>query len=70
MAKLLGIKRCWFHAHPYPHYDMPKSWVKPMDFGLTLDSHLFNVDVYNACEGTDITYEEVSPQDILRIVKS
>ena len=25
MASLLGLKKCWFHASPYPHYDMPKS---------------------------------------------
>jgi hypothetical protein len=24
MARFLGIKRCWFHAKPYPHYDIPK----------------------------------------------
>jgi hypothetical protein len=27
MARLLGIKRCWYHANPYPHYDIPKRWV-------------------------------------------
>lgn len=25
MARDLGIKRCWYHAHPlFPHYDIPK----------------------------------------------
>lgn len=24
MAEDLGIKRCWFHAGRYPHYDIPK----------------------------------------------
>lgn len=24
MAESLGIKRHWFHAKPYPHYDVPK----------------------------------------------
>lgn len=24
MAHSLGIKRCWYHAKPYPHYDIPK----------------------------------------------
>lgn len=23
MAVALGIKRCWFHAGRYPHYDIP-----------------------------------------------
>jgi hypothetical protein len=69
MAKLLDVKRCWFHARPYPHYDMPKSWVAPMDFGLTLDEHLFNVDVHNAATGEDITYEEVSQRELFKIVK-
>ena len=29
MAVLLGIKRCWYHAKPYPHYDMPKTYTPP-----------------------------------------
>ncbi len=24
MAARLGIKRCWYHAGRYPHYDIPK----------------------------------------------
>ena len=24
MAADLGIKRCWYHAGRYPHYDIPK----------------------------------------------
>ena len=24
MAQALGIKRSWYHIHPYPHYDIPK----------------------------------------------
>lgn len=25
MAEVLGIKRCWYHAHPtHAHYDIPK----------------------------------------------
>lgn len=27
MAKNLGIKRCWYHAKPYPHYDIPKRMI-------------------------------------------
>lgn len=26
-AESLGIKRCWYHANPYPHYDIPKKSV-------------------------------------------
>ena len=25
MADDLGIKRCHYHIHPYPHYDIPKT---------------------------------------------
>lgn len=28
MAQNLGIKRCWFHSKPYPHYDIPKRRIK------------------------------------------
>lgn len=24
MAEKLGIKRCWYHAGKFPHYDIPK----------------------------------------------
>ncbi len=24
MAEDLGIKRCWYHGRPHPHYDIPK----------------------------------------------
>lgn len=24
MARQLGIRRCWFHAGRWPHYDIPK----------------------------------------------
>lgn len=24
MAQALDIKRCWYHAGSYPHYDIPK----------------------------------------------
>ena len=28
MAEMLNIKRCWFHAKPYPHYDIPKRRIE------------------------------------------
>lgn len=28
MALRLGIKRCWFHAGTYDHYDVPKTQVQ------------------------------------------
>jgi FMN phosphatase YigB (HAD superfamily) len=27
MARDLGVKGCWYHARPHPHYDMPKRAV-------------------------------------------
>jgi hypothetical protein len=60
-AKLLGLKRCWFHASPYPHYDLPKRWVA--DFGLRLDEQLLNLDV------NGVAYEQVTPRQLLTIIK-
>lgn len=28
MAEALGVKRCWYHPSPYPHYDIPKKRVE------------------------------------------
>lgn len=28
MASDLGIKRCWYHSKPYPHYDIPKKKIE------------------------------------------
>lgn len=28
MAKELGIKRCWYHATQFPHYDIPKRRIE------------------------------------------
>lgn len=27
MAEDLNIKRCWYHASPYAHYDIPKKRI-------------------------------------------
>lgn len=27
MAEDLGIKRCWYHAGKFPHYDIPKKRI-------------------------------------------
>jgi hypothetical protein len=45
-AKLLGIKRCWFHARPYAHYDLPKrlSGQSPMELALEVDGNLLNLE--------------------------
>lgn len=62
MAELIGLKRCWYHARPYPHYDIPKRWVA--DFGLELDERLLNLDIEK------INYRQVSPREILRVCQS
>jgi hypothetical protein len=31
MAAILRIKKCWFHAGKYPHYDVPKRRVKEIN---------------------------------------
>jgi len=28
MAKSLNIKRCWYHAGKFPHYDIPKRRIE------------------------------------------
>jgi hypothetical protein len=30
VAEYLEIKKHWFHAKPYPHYDAPKKWKPPV----------------------------------------
>lgn len=30
MAADLNIHRCWFHAKPYPHYDIPKRRIREL----------------------------------------
>lgn len=29
-AATLGVKRCWFHAGRFPHYDMPKKRIEEL----------------------------------------
>jgi hypothetical protein len=60
-AELLGIKRCWFHARPYPHYDLPKRWS--MVEALELDGRILDLEY----EGIEV--EEVSAREILKIIK-
>lgn len=38
MAKALDIKRCWYHATPYPHYDIPKRRIKEIQDKTTVIS--------------------------------
>ena len=62
VAERMGLKRHWFHASPYPHYDLPKSWVA--DFGLTLDEQLLNLDL-----PPEIEYEQVTTRQLLAVIK-
>ena len=38
MAEDLGIKRCWYHARPYPHYDIPKKRIAEVQAKCTVVS--------------------------------
>jgi hypothetical protein len=63
-AQLLGLKSCWFHRHPYPHYDMPKRWVQPMTIGeFEFDEALMGLEAAN------VAYEQVSVRELLNIIK-
>lgn len=31
MARILNIKKCWFHGGKYPHYDIPKRRQKEIE---------------------------------------
>lgn len=31
MAKILNIKKCWFHNSKYPHYDIPIRRIKEIE---------------------------------------
>lgn len=43
MANLLGIRRCWYHAKPYPHYDMPKTYTPPTDSILVSSREILRI---------------------------
>ena len=60
-AKMLGIKRHWFHGSPYPHYDMPKKWTMARQLEM-LDRQLDVEDM-----GVEII--EVSPRKLVRIIR-
>lgn len=38
MAADLDIKRCWFHAGRFPHYDIPKRRIKEIEAKCTIIS--------------------------------
>lgn len=39
MARQLGVKKCWYHAHPtHPHYDIPKRRIAEISARCTLIS--------------------------------
>ena len=48
MAEQLGIKRCWFHATPYPHYDIPKRRVDEIEERCMIVSPK---DIVRICRG-------------------
>lgn len=38
MARLLDIKRCWFHSSSNPHYDIPKRRTEEISAKCTIIS--------------------------------
>lgn len=48
MARELGVKKCWFHASTYPHYDIPKRRVAEVTAKCTLVS---GREVLAICKG-------------------
>lgn len=38
MAKILNIKKCWFHNSNHPHYDIPKKRIEEIYSKCTLIS--------------------------------
>jgi hypothetical protein len=48
MADILGIKRCWYHHTPYPHYDIPKRRVDEIEERCIIVS---SKDIVRICRG-------------------
>lgn len=69
-ADLIGIRRCWFHARPYPHYDLPKRLAdaSAVELALLIDARMLDLEddghTYEAVE-----VRRVSPRDLLRVIK-
>lgn len=73
MAKLLRLKRCWFHNTPgKAHYDVPKrlaAGATAIELALTLDETMCQREYDGEGEYESILIEEVSPREVLRIIK-
>ena len=48
MAKQLDIHLCWFHATPYPHYDIPKKRIEEIEAKCKIVS---SKDIVRICRG-------------------
>lgn len=72
-AKILGIKRCWFHGkEPYAHYDIPKrqadlsptEWMLASSHNLlVLEDDGFDIDILS-----EMKIEKVSTREILEVI--
>jgi hypothetical protein len=54
MADALGIGRYWYHATPYPHYDIPKRRIDEIEAVCKIVSPK---DIVRICRGE---YDESS----------
>lgn len=50
MAKVLGIKRCWYHSGRHPHYDVPKRRIGEI-YGHPLVGQIATRDLYRIIVG-------------------
>ncbi len=50
MAQNLGIKRCWYHAGRYPHYDIPKKRISEI---ATKTNVISPQEILNIIHGKD-----------------
>lgn len=48
MAEQLQLKACWFHATPYPHYDIPKRRIAEIESKCRIVSPK---DIVRICKG-------------------
>mgnify|MGYP000618495891 CR=1 FL=1 len=48
MADTLNVDRCWYHAKPYPHYDIPKKRIDEIEAKCIIVSAK---DVVRICRG-------------------
>lgn len=48
MANELGLKLCWYHKDPYPHYDVPKRRIEEIEKLCVIVS---SKDIVRICKG-------------------